>query len=94
MAPGPCTCGGWYAKHSCTNPQCPSPEGPTGRSLRLERAAAEAREVMGRAVNSGVPNASQFMDWSAALDRMAAQARADAREARRANELGRLPRIA
>eukprot|EP00969_Alexandrium_andersonii_P212649 9389447-Alexandrium_andersonii.AAC.1 len=86
MAPGPCTCGGWYAHRKCTNPQCAAPEGPSARSFRLEQAAAEARDVCAQAVRGGVLNAPQFQAWSAALDELARLARNEAREARRAVE--------
>eukprot|EP00969_Alexandrium_andersonii_P031552 1377924-Alexandrium_andersonii.AAC.1 len=53
MAPGFCTCGGWYAKRSCTSPTCRSPEGPVQRSRRLCQQAAYARVAAQNALASG-----------------------------------------
>eukprot|EP00969_Alexandrium_andersonii_P109898 4848601-Alexandrium_andersonii.AAC.1 len=93
MAPGPCTCGGWYKSRTCTNPSCPWPEGPVGRALRLESAASDARAVVARAIAAGTPNAPQFVAWSSCLDTMARDARAEALEAQRAAARSQLPRI-
>eukprot|EP00969_Alexandrium_andersonii_P299076 13221573-Alexandrium_andersonii.AAC.1 len=81
MAPGTCTCGGWYANHKCTNPACRGPEGPVARGIRFSGLATEAREVAMRAARGSFPNAQQFVAWAAALDAMARDARHEADEA-------------
>eukprot|EP00969_Alexandrium_andersonii_P250532 11072392-Alexandrium_andersonii.AAC.1 len=80
MAPGWCTCGGFYAHRKCSS-KCARPEGPTQRVLRFGQAASEARGLATAAVTRARPEAPALASWPMQVEAMAQQARSEAREA-------------
>eukprot|EP00969_Alexandrium_andersonii_P227221 10035293-Alexandrium_andersonii.AAC.1 len=82
MALGPCTCGGWYMAKKRSSVNCPSPEGPARRSLRLGAAAVNARAGASRAVAERVINVGRFLTRAGLTEDLARAAAVEAAEAK------------
>eukprot|EP00969_Alexandrium_andersonii_P366045 15467557-Alexandrium_andersonii.AAC.1 len=66
----------------CSNVNCPGPEGPVGRSLRLGAAAVNARAVANQAAAERVINVGQFLTWAGLMEDLARAAGVEAAEAK------------